>query len=159
MAMTKAGVAEAVRAWCTAWHTRDIETLLVMEAPSFGFGFRPFTPRDHVVTGEAGRRENLARFFGQKVSYSLVLEDCETSVVGDVGLAWGTYLETWQDQGLPPEQARVRFSKVLTRGERGWEVVLYHRDIQPFTAEGRYPRELTVVVPAHEGGRSGGLDG
>ena len=36
MAMTKEEVAEAVRAWCKAWHTRDIETLLVMEAPSFG---------------------------------------------------------------------------------------------------------------------------
>jgi hypothetical protein len=89
----------------------------------------------------------------------LVLEACETTVVGDVGLAWGTYLETWQDQGHPPEQARVRFSKVLTRGESGWEVVLYHRDIQPFTAEGRYPRELTVVALTHEGVRSRGLEG
>ena len=33
MAMTKEEVAEAVRAWCKAWHTRDIKTLLVMEAP------------------------------------------------------------------------------------------------------------------------------
>jgi hypothetical protein len=43
--------------------------------------------------------------------------------------------------------------------ESGWEVVLYHRDIQPFTAEGRYPRELTVVAPANEGGRSRGING
>ena len=77
-----------------------------------------------------------------------MLEDCETAVVGDVGLAWGTYLETWQDQGQPPEQARVRFSKVLTKGERGWEVVLYHRDIQPFADDGRYPKALTVISPA-----------
>ena len=157
MAMTKEDVAEAVRAWCTAWHTRDMQTIMAMEARAVGFGFRPFTRRDH--RANAGDRQ-LERFFNQKESYSLVLEACETTVVGDVGLAWGTYLETWQDQGLPPEQARVRFSKVLTRGESGWEVVLYHRDIQPFTAEGRYPRELTTVVaPAHEAGRSGGLDG
>jgi ketosteroid isomerase-like protein len=160
MAMTKEDVAEAVRAWCTAWQTRDMQTIIAMEARAGGFGFRPFTRRDHIANarGEARERQ-LERFFNQKESYSLVLEDCETAVVGDVGLAWGTYLETWQDQGHPPEQARVRFSKVLTRGESGWEVVLYHRDIQPFTAEGRYPRELTVVAPAHEGGRSGGLDG
>jgi ketosteroid isomerase-like protein len=147
MAMTKADVAEAVRAWCTAWHTRDIETLLVMEAPSFGFGFRPFTPRDHVATGEAGRRESLERFFGQKDAYSVVLEHFETAVVGEVGLAWGTFLEKWQDQGQPPEQARVRFSKVLTRGAHSWQVLLYHRDIQPFADGGRYPKALTVISP------------
>lgn len=160
MAMTKEDVAEAVRAWCTAWQTRDLQTIGAMEARAVGFGFRPFTRRDHVANARAEARERpLERFFNQKASYSLVLEDCETAVEGDVGLAWGTYLEQWQDQGQPPEQARVRFSKVLTRGERGWEVVLYHRDIQPFTAEGRYPRELTVVAPANESGRSGGLHG
>jgi ketosteroid isomerase-like protein len=145
MAMTKEEVAEAVRAWCNAWHTRDIETLLVMEATAFGFGFRPFTPRDHVVTGEAGWQENYERFFGQKDAYSVVLEDFETAVVGDVGLAWGTFLEKWQDKGQPPEQARVRFSKVLTKGAQGWQVLLYHRDIQPFADDGRYPKALTVV--------------
>jgi ketosteroid isomerase-like protein len=139
MAMTKEDVAEAVRAWCTAWHTRDMETIMAMEARAVGFGFRPFTRRDHLANARGEARERpLERFFNQKESYSLVLEACETTVVGDVGLAWGTYLETWQDQGHPPEQALVRFSKVLTRGESGWEVVLYHRDIQPFTAEGRY---------------------
>jgi hypothetical protein len=30
MALTKDDVADAVRAWSQAWHTRDIETLLVM---------------------------------------------------------------------------------------------------------------------------------
>jgi hypothetical protein len=39
--------------------------------------------------------------------------------------------EEFQEQGRPPERARVRFSKVLTRGARGWQVLLYHRDIQP----------------------------
>ena len=145
MAITKEEVAEAVRAWCHAWHTRDIETLLVMEAPSFGFGFRPFTPRDHVIAGEAGRRESLERFFGRMDAYSLVPEDVETAVVGEVGLAWGTFLETWQDTGQPPEQALVRFSKVLTRGAQGWQVLLYHRDIQPFADDGRYHKALTVV--------------
>jgi ketosteroid isomerase-like protein len=155
MAMTKEDVTDAVRAWCTAWHTRDMPTIRAMEARAVGFGFRPFTRRDHLAN--AGERQ-LERFFTQKASYSLVLEDCETAVEGDVGLAWGTYLEQWQDHGQPPEQARVRFSKVLTRGERGWEIVLYHRDIQPFTAAGRYPRELTVV-PVNDSGRSGGLHG
>ena len=107
-----------------------MQTIIAMEARAVGFGFRPFTRRDHLANarGEARERQ-LERFFNQKELYSLVLEDCETAVVGDVGLAWGTYLEQWQDEGYPPEQARVRFSKVLTKGESAWEVVLYHRDI------------------------------
>ena len=67
MAITKEDVAESVRAWCQAWHTRDIETLLVMEAPSFGFGFRPLKPRDHVARGEGAHRQGLQQFFGQKL--------------------------------------------------------------------------------------------
>ena len=31
MAITKEEVAEVVRAWCHAWHTRDVETLVAME--------------------------------------------------------------------------------------------------------------------------------
>jgi hypothetical protein len=42
----------------------------------------------------------------------LVPENFETAVVGDMGLAWGTFLEQWQEHGRPPEQALVRFSKV-----------------------------------------------
>ena len=73
-----------------------------------------------------------------------MLEDFETSGAGEVGMAWGTFIEKWQDKGQPPEQARVRFSKVLTKGARGWQVLLYRRDIQPFE-EGRYPKTITVV--------------
>jgi len=149
MGITKEEVAEAVHAWCHAWHTRDIETLLVMEAPACGFGFRPCTPRDHGIAGEAGRRESLERFFGRMDSYSLVPEDFETAVVGELGMAWGTFMEKWQDTGQPPEQARVRFSKVLARGAQGWQVLLYHRDIQPFTDYGRYLKAFTVIALNH----------
>jgi hypothetical protein len=97
MAITKEEVAEAVRAWCNAWHTCDVETLLRMEAQSFGFGFRPFAPRDHAAEGQAKQRERLERFFGRMDSYSLVPEDFETSVVGEVGMAWGTFIESWQE--------------------------------------------------------------
>ena len=37
MAMTKEEVAEAVRAWCTAWHTQDIQTILAMDGPGGRF--------------------------------------------------------------------------------------------------------------------------
>ena len=146
MTLTKEEVAHAVRAWCTAWHTRDMPTIMAMEARAVGFGFRPFAWRDHLGhTYTEGRDRSLEQFFGQKVSYSLVLQAGQTAVEGDVGLAWGVLLEQWQDHGQLPERARVRFSKVLTHAEHGWQIVLYHRDIQPFADDGRYPKALTLV--------------
>jgi ketosteroid isomerase-like protein len=144
MAITPEDVADAVRQWCTAWHTRDIPTILAMEAQAGGFGFRRVDRRDHVAMGD---RKTLEQFFGRMEDYRLEPEDIQTAVTGAVGLAWGVYIETFQEQGRPPERARVRFSKVLTKEPHGWQVLLYHRDIQPFTDDGRYPRTLTVVPP------------
>ena len=148
MAITKEEVAEAVRAWCTAWHTRDIQTIIAMEAQAGGFGFRALARRDHAVQGEGARVQVLERFFGQMDAYRLEPEDLQTAVTGEIGLAWGVYIEEFQEKGRPPERARVRFSKVLTKGARGWQVLLYHRDIQPFNEAGSYPRALTAVAPA-----------
>ena len=145
MAITKADVRDAVHTWFRAWQTQDIDTLLAMEAMSFGFGFRQRTPHNYVIEGEARQRERLERFFGQMDFYSLVPEDFETAVTGALGLAWGVFIEAFQEKGHSPEQARVRFSKVLTQDAHGWKVVLYHRDIQPFSEEGRYPKALTVI--------------
>ena len=52
MAITPEDVADAVRQWCTAWHTRDIPTILAMEAQAGGFGFRRVDRRDHVAMGD-----------------------------------------------------------------------------------------------------------
>ena len=149
MAMTKEEVAEAVRAWSAAWHTRDIQTLIAMEAREAGFGFRTLAWRDRAALGEERRVQNLERFFGQMEYYRVELADLQTSVTGDIGLASGVYIEEFQEKGQPPERARVRFSKALTKGASGWQVLLFHRDIQPFTEEGHYSRTLTVVAPAH----------
>ena len=71
MAMTKEDVANAVRAWCTAWQTRDLPTISAMEAWAVGFGFRPFTRRDHVANARTeARARQLERFFDQQASYS-----------------------------------------------------------------------------------------
>jgi len=148
MAITKEEVAEAVRAWCAAFHTRDIQTIIAMEPRVVGFGFRELAHRDHAALGEGGYwLQRLEGFFGRMDYYRLELEDLQTSVTGDIGFAWGVYIEEFQEKGRPPERARVRFSKVLTKGASGWQVLLYHRDIQPFNAEGRYPTTLTVVSP------------
>jgi ketosteroid isomerase-like protein len=147
MATTPEEVAQAVRGWCAAWHTHDLKAILAFEARAGGFGFRPLARRDHAELGEDAYREMVRRFFDRMAYYRMELEDLQTSATGDVGLAWGTLVEDFQEKGQPPERARVRFSKVLMKGANGWQVVLYHRDIQPFSADGRYPRALTIVAP------------
>src|SRR5262245_1330875 len=63
MTMAKADVAEAVRAWCTAFHTRDVQTIAAMEVQAGGFGYRPLPRRAHAATGEVGRIPSMERFF------------------------------------------------------------------------------------------------
>jgi ketosteroid isomerase-like protein len=146
--MTKEEVADAVRAWCLAWDTHDVRTIIAMEARASGFGFRPLVRRDQGALGEQAYSHMVERFFGDMEYFHLRLENLETSVMGDIGFAWGTHVEEFREKGRSPELARVRFTKILMKGERGWQVVLYHRDIQPFGEDERYLRSLTVVAPA-----------
>jgi hypothetical protein len=117
MAITKEDVADAVRAWFQVWHTRDIETILAMEARAVGFGFRPWAWRDYGARGEGYYRQAMERFSGQKEAYSLVPEDFETSVVGEVGLAWGTFLERCRIPGTRLNRRRSA-SPSCSLGER-----------------------------------------
>ena len=149
MPVTKEEVAEAVRQLYAAMHTRDIQTIIAMAAQAGGFGFRAWARRDYAAHGEGAYVQLLEQFYDQMDYYRLELEDLKTSVTGDIGLAWGVHIEEFQEKGYPPERARVRFSKVLTKGAQGWQVLLYHRDIQPFTDAGRYPKTLTGVSPDH----------
>ena len=148
MPITEEEVAEVVRRLYVEWHTRDIQTIIAMEAQAFGFGFRALVRRDHAALG-TGFLQMVERFFGQVDYFRVELEDLQTSVTGDVGLAWGVHIEEFQEKGRPPERARVRFSSVLTKGASGWQVLLYHRDIQPFNDDGSYPRALTAVSPTN----------
>ncbi len=109
-----------------------------------GFGFRRLDARDWSRLDDAAWAQTAQHWQGALVHYRQEIESLETDVVGDVGLAWGIYVEDFQHHGQPPERARVRFSQVMTRGTDGWKVILYHRDIQPFDANGQYPRLLTA---------------
>ncbi len=149
MTITKEEVAQAVRDWCTAYDTRDVETIVAMNARAAGFGFRARDWRDHAASGEAADTRTLQQMYERAVDYHVTLEELRTAVEGDVGLSWGVFIEGYQWVGQPPEKARVRFSMALAKGQAGWQVLLFHRDIQPFDEDGRYPRALTEP---HDGG-------
>ena len=104
MSITKEEVAEAVREWCRAWDTHDVITILAMEAQASGFGFRPFARRDQAAVGERGYSQMLERFFSEMEYFHLRLEDLQTSVIGDVGCAWGGTLKSFRRRGAHPNE-------------------------------------------------------
>ncbi len=148
MSITKEEVAEGVRGWFSACKAGDMKTVAEMEANAIGFGFRTAAWRDQTHRGEP-YLQILERYFDNFDYFRIELEGLHTSTEGDIGLAWGVHVEEFKVKGRPPERARVRFSLVLKKGAAGWQVLLFHRDIQPFDEKGLYLTELTEVSPAH----------
>jgi len=60
-------------------------------------------------------------------------------------MAWGTFIEKWQDKGQPPEQARVRFSNVFIKGAQGW---MSDNDLQALAAAAQDRPSLEEVLPS-----------
>ena len=96
-----------------------------------GYGFRMFqarvAPPDSIPSMEYWR---------------VTLDELHTSLIGNIGLAWGVHTEEFKVKGQQPETVRVRFTNTLTWNGQRWENLLYHRDAQVFGPDGRYLREL-----------------
>lgn len=94
-----------------------------------GYGFRTFHAR-----------ETTPDSIPVMEYWRVTLDELHTSVVGDIGLAWGVHTEEFKAKGEPPEHIRVRFTNTLRWNGQRWEGLLYHRDAQVFGANGRYLR-------------------
>ena len=145
MLITEADVAEAMRDWVAAAQNRDFARVWAMESGGIGFGYRTLSARGMGSTTRDDYVKRMNAFFASFVSYDVKLETVETAVQGEIGMAWGTYTENFQVTGSAPERVRVRFSQVMSKGESGWRVIMFHRDIQPFDTSGAYPRSLTTA--------------
>ena len=149
MSITKEEVADAVREWLAVANDPErIAELVAMESQSAGFGYRTSAWRDIATMGGATYAVVMAQFWKQVVYFRTELNEFHASVAGDVGLAWFVYTEEFQEKGRPPERAMGRGSIALSKGPNGWQVLLFHRDVQPFDPDGRYPRSLTTIQPA-----------
>ena len=144
MSITKDDMAEAMHDWCAAANAKDANRNWEMEAGSVGFGYRSFAWRDQSAAHGGSYVPAMEHFYARLINYRLALEDLQTAVREDVGFAWGVYIEEFQQEGMPPERARVRFSQTMAKDASGWKVLMFHRDIQPFDDDGRYPRILTA---------------
>lgn len=101
-----------------------------------GYGFRTFQARGDTAEWSS---DQVAQALPASMEYwRVTLEELHTSVVGDIGLAWGVHTEEFKVRGQPAETVRVRFTNTLRWNEDGWENLLYHRDAQLFGDDGRY---------------------
>lgn len=102
-----------------------------------GFGFRSLAARGGA---DAGFEQSIEQFASMMEYYRIRLDQLQTKVDGDIGLAWGVHTEIFQVKGQAPESIRVRFTNTLRWDGRAWKNLLYHRDAQVFNANGRYVR-------------------
>ena len=86
-----------------------------------GFGFRTFAVR-------TGIPDSVPSMDYWRVT----LDELHTSVVSDIGLAWGVHREEFRVRGGSPGTALVRFTYTLRWDGQRWENLLYHRDAQAF---------------------------
>lgn len=144
MSITPDEVETAVRDWIGAYNSGDIRRAAAMETSGAGYGYRSPAWRDLVPAGD-GYLQVMEQFIATMDSFQIEVEELNTKVHGDVGFAWGVYVEHFQPKGSTPERARVRFSQVMIKTEEGWKFLSFHRDIQQFDADGRYLRSMTTA--------------
>jgi hypothetical protein len=70
--------------------------------------------------------------------YRVELNDLQTKVDGNIGLAWGFYTEHFKRKGHAPEEIRIRFTRALRFDQGNWQTLLHHADIQQFDEKGNY---------------------
>jgi hypothetical protein len=101
-----------------------------------GYGFRTFQARGD--TAQSNSNQTPQAILASMEYWRVTLDELHTSVVGEIGLAWGVYTEEFEVKGQPPETVRVRFTNTLRWDGQGWENLLYHRDAQAFGENGGY---------------------
>ena len=100
MAITREEVAQAMHGWVEAFNARDVARVWAMEGGGVGYGYRTRAPRAVTTSDDAEFKRWSARFFETFESRRMELEILETDGAGDLGLAWGTYVETFYPRSL-----------------------------------------------------------
>lgn len=138
--ITPSDVEQQVRASLSVWNTRDPMRILDTPGPSnnrgFGFGYRTRDPRPAQSREE--EVEIINKFLASAEYYRAILDEIQTAVDRDIGLAWGFFTEEFHIRGRAPERVRIRFTTALKREDGAWRQLLFHRDAQPFDKNGNY---------------------
>lgn len=150
---TKEDVEKEIRGRWDLFNARNLDALVQDSHMGFGFGWRTaaarstewsdLDARDVATRGNEAVRDAMKRFLDSMDYYHCTIQELQTSVEGDIGLAWGLYIEDFKIKGRPAEKARVRFTQTMKKEGNIWRPLLYHRDIQPFDEHGRYLSQFT----------------
>lgn len=139
--ITSAEIEEQVIQQLDAFANADYQLIAAKEyAQGPGFGFRARTAGSDSENLTIAMLENAMKaFFDTLEYYNINVEEIQTAVHGDTGIAWGVHIEDFQVKGREPETHRVRFSYTFRRNEAGeLFAILAHRDIQEFDENGQY---------------------
>jgi len=138
-------IAEYLRKELVAWNSKDADSIAEIIAHiKCGFGWRAESHREHSNPTEE-MKKRINKFLNTMERYQIDMDELHTWAEDTIGLAWGVWYERFKQKGQPSENARVRFSVTFQKNSDGWHIIMYHRDIQPFNEDGRYPIELTMV--------------
>jgi ketosteroid isomerase-like protein len=126
-----------VKDWVAAASANKPEAIVRLDPAANGFGYRQLKARSADVPVPA-QLDTVKAFLASVESYRVTLDEVQTEVEGDVGLAWGFYTEEFRHNGRNPEKVRVRFTFTFKYERGDWRTLLYHRDIQKFDEKGAY---------------------
>jgi hypothetical protein len=80
--------------------------------------------------------------------YRIELNEVQSTVDGDVAVAWGISTGDFKEKGRSPKTVRVRFSFTFKYDGGNWRTLFYHRDHQTFDAQGACVRNpSSPVIP------------
>ena len=134
--LTHAMIESHIRAILAAYSAHDAETVARLDPPAPGYGFRTMPAR----RADRPYIDGLKTFFGSLDYYRIELNEVQSSVDGNVAVAWGFWTEDFREKGRNPETVRVRFSFTFKYDGSRWQTLFYHRDNQKFDAQGAYLR-------------------
>lgn len=156
-APTPQDVEKEVRRRWDVINSRNLDAIAQQASSNspYGFGWRTAAARTTgwgsvTAAGSAARgaeafREPIRRNIIAMKGYHSTFQELHAAVEGEIGLAWGVYVEQFRSNDGPAETARVRFTYTLKKEGDRWRLLLYHNDIEPFDEHGRYLPRWTVA--------------
>lgn len=135
---TNVELEQYVRKGIESYNSLNVDSITTGGLTGFenGFGYRSRSPRP--ALSPDATRSVLHKFLDGMDYYKITINEIQTRIDGDVGLAWGFFTEKFQRKGARPELVQVRFTVTVKKDQSGWRTLLAHRDAQQFDTKGNY---------------------
>ena len=109
----------------------DAEAMAEIEAEAYGFSSSGrMKPRDHSKMNKESRKAGLKRYRAKFETYKSITTYDIIKVVGNTGIACGSFTDKMKPIGGELEIIQGRQSVTYLKKDGQWKMVLYHRDIQ-----------------------------